>query len=73
MFNDSAGEASPYLDVFFRQPLPGNGFIPAHMEAILDMRNVLAQGYVPMLGQDGRTVYVVQSARSIRGGLAFTF
>jgi hypothetical protein len=73
MFNDSAGEASPYLDVFFRQPLPGNGFIPAHMEAILDMRNVLAQGYVPMLGQDGRTVYLVQSARSVRGGLAFTF
>ena len=73
MFNDSPGEASPYLDVFFRQPLPGNGFIPAHVEALLDMRNVLAQGYVPLLGQDGHTVYLVQSARSVRGGLAFTF
>ena len=73
MFNDSAGAASPFLDVFFRQPLPGNGFIPAHMEAILDMRNVLAQGYVPLIGQDGHTVYLVQSARSVRGGLAFTF
>jgi len=37
------------------------------------VRNLLAQGYVPVLGQDGRTVYLVQSARSIRGGVAFSF
>jgi hypothetical protein len=39
----------------------------------VDIRNLLAQGYVPVLGQDGHTVYLVQSARAIRGGLAFTF
>jgi hypothetical protein len=25
------------------------------------------------MGQDGQTVYLVQAARSIRGGLAFSF
>ena len=28
---------------------------------------------VPVLGQDGQTVYLVQAARSVRGGVAFTF
>ena len=73
MFNASAGQADPYLNIFFRQPIPGNGFLSAHMDAVIDLRNLLAQGYVPVLGQDGRTVYLVQSARAIRGGVAFTF
>jgi hypothetical protein len=73
MFNASAGQADPYLNLFFRQPIPGLGFRPVHMEAMVDLRNLLAQGYVPVVGQDGRTVYLVQSARSVRGGVAFTF
>jgi Carboxypeptidase regulatory-like domain len=73
MFNASAGQSEPYLNVVLRQPLPGFGFLPIHMEAMLDLRNLMAQGYVPVMGQDGRTVYLVQSARSVRGGLAFTF
>jgi hypothetical protein len=28
---------------------------------------------VPVLGQDGRTLYLVQSSRALRGGVAFTF
>jgi hypothetical protein len=43
------------------------------MEAVVDLRNLLAQGYIPMLGPDGKTVYLVQSARSVRGGVSFTF
>jgi hypothetical protein len=43
------------------------------MEALIEIRNLLAQGYVPVLGQDGRTLYLVQSARAVRGGVAFTF
>jgi len=73
MFNSSAGQSDPYLNVFLRQPLPGFSFLPVHMEAMLDLRNLMAQGYVPVMGQDGRTVYLVQSARSVRGGVAFTF
>ncbi len=70
MFNASPGQSDPYLNVFIRQPIP---ILQGHVEAILDLRNLLAQGYVPVLGQDGQTVYLVQSARSIRGGVAFTF
>jgi len=73
LFNASAGQADPYLNLFFRQPIPGTGFFPEHMEALIEVRNLLAQGYVPLLGQDGHTVYLVQSARAVRGGLAFTF
>jgi hypothetical protein len=73
MFNVSAGQADPYLSIIIRQPLPGMGFIPGHMEAVVDIRNLLAQGYVPVLGDGGRTLYLVQSARAVRGGVAFTF
>jgi len=73
MFNASAGQSDPYLNIYLRQPIPGTGFLPCHMDAVVDVRNLLAQGYVPLLGQDGHTVYLVQSARSIRGGVAFSF
>jgi hypothetical protein len=72
-FDASAGEAEPYLDIFIRQPIPQGHFIPAQMEALVDVRNLMAQGYVPVVGQDGQTIYLVQSARSIRGGVAFSF
>jgi hypothetical protein len=61
------------LNVFVRQPIPSVGFLTGHMEAIVDVRNLLAQGYIPVLGQDGQTVYLVQAARSVRAGVAFTF
>jgi hypothetical protein len=70
MFNSSPGQSDPFLNIFIRQPIPSLG---GHMEAIIDVRNLLAQGYVPVLGQDGQTVYLVQAARSVRGGVAFTF
>ncbi len=73
MFNASAGRADPFLNFFLRQPIPGTGFFPGHIEAIVDLRNLLAQGYVPVMGSDGHTVYLVQSARAVSGGVAFTF
>lgn len=71
-FNTSAGQSDPYLNVFVRQPIPAS-FLSGHMEVMVDLRNLLAQGYVPVMGRDGRTVYLVQSARSVRGGVAFNF
>ncbi|MBV9670780.1 MAG: hypothetical protein JOZ43_07475 [Acidobacteriales bacterium] len=62
---------APYWNIRIRQPLPS--FLPAHMDAVIDIRNLLAQGYRPVLGQDGRTLYLVQAPRALRGGLAFTF
>jgi len=73
MFNSSPGQSDPFVNLFIRQPIPSMGFLPGHMEAIIDVRNLLAQGYVPFIGQDGQTVYLVQAARSVRGGVAFTF
>jgi len=73
MFNASPGQSDPFLNVFMRQPIPTLGFLPAHMEALVDLRNLLAQGYVPVMGQDGQTVYLVQAARSVRGGVTITF
>jgi hypothetical protein len=43
------------------------------MEVLVEIRNLLAQGYVPVLGEDGRTLYLVQSPRTLRGGVAFNF
>ena len=73
MFNASAGQTDPFLNLFIRQPLPHFHGVPGQMEALIDVRNLLAQGYVPVIGPDGSTVYLVQSARTVRGGLAFTF
>jgi hypothetical protein len=73
MFNASPGQSDPYLNLFLRQPMPNLGFLTGHMEAIIDLRNLVAQGYVPVLGQDGQTVYLVQAARSVRAGVTFTF
>jgi Carboxypeptidase regulatory-like domain len=73
LFNSSPGQSDAFLNVVIRQPIPSMGFLPARMEALIDLRNLLAQGYVPVLGQDGHTVYLVQSARAVRGGLAFSF
>jgi hypothetical protein len=70
MFSASPGQSDPFCNIFIRQPIH---FLPGHVEAIIDLRNLLAQGYIPVLGQDGQTVYLVQAARSIRAGLSFTF
>lgn len=72
LFDSSPGRVDPYMNFFIRQPLPA-GFLPGKVEALIDLRNLLAQGYVPVMGRDGRTLYLVQSARSMRGGLAFVF
>jgi hypothetical protein len=72
LFDSSPGQAGPYLNLFIRQPMPAS-FLAGHMEVLMDLRNLLAQGYVPVMGRDGRTLYLVQSARSVRGGVAFSF
>jgi hypothetical protein len=70
LFNAGPGQSDPFLSFFLRQPIPS---MPGHMEALVDVRNLMAQGYVPVVGQDGHTLYLVQSARAVRGGVSFTF
>jgi hypothetical protein len=73
MFNSSPGESDPAFSLFVRQPLPKKLFIPAGVEALVDVRNLLAQGYRPVMSTDGQALYLVQVARSFRGGLSYTF
>jgi hypothetical protein len=64
--------AEPYLNLHLRQPIRlnrGSG----SFEAVLDVRNLLAQGYRPYLLSDGSLLIFAQDQRSIRAGFAFNF
>lgn len=74
LYDDGPAQSQAYANISVRQPLPsllgaGNGRIAA----LVEINNLLAQGYVPMVGSDGRTLFLVQSARSLRGGFTISF
>jgi hypothetical protein len=54
-----------------RQPLPPIGGM--RMELNVEMRNLLAQGYLPVSSPEGRTAVITNSPRAVRGGLSFIF
>lgn len=60
------------LNIHVRQPLPHLGGLPGHVEAMADLRNLLAEGYVP-LNSEGRQTYLMHTPRTVRGGLNFVF
>lgn len=61
------------LNIRLRQPLPSFGGLPGRLEASADLRNLLAQGYLPISRTDGRILVLAHSPRSVRGGLSFIF
>jgi hypothetical protein len=67
----SVGAAEPFLNLHLRQPIAtrhdGMG-----IEAMLDVNNLLAEGYRPYLLNGGVVVFA-QDQRSIGAGVAFTF
>lgn len=63
----------PYLGFSVRQPLHLQRAGSGRVEAILDVHNLLAQGYRPFVSQDGTMVYFAQAQRCIAGGLSFSF
>jgi hypothetical protein len=63
----------PYLTIHIRQPIRIRRDGASGIEALLDVRNLLAEGYTPYLLSDGSLLLFAQQQRSIRGGLAFTF
>jgi hypothetical protein len=56
-----------------RQPMPAIPRMPWRMEASAELRNLLAQGYLPMTTSGGNQFLLINMPRSIRGGLAFVF
>ena len=65
--------AGPYLNVHLRQPIHVRRDGTGGFEALLDVRNLLAQGYRPYLLSDGSLLVFAQDQRGIGGGLAFSF
>jgi hypothetical protein len=63
----------PYFNLRLRQPICQHREGSGGIEALLDVRNMLAEGYRPYLLNDGSLLVFAQEQRSIRGGLAFTF
>jgi hypothetical protein len=72
----SQDAAGPYMNIQLRQPIGfrrnneggGNGF-----EAMVNVHNLLTQGYRPYVLSDGSVLIFAQGQRSVSGGLAFNF
>ena len=73
IYDESLAQAEPNLNLMVRQPLPSFIVLPGRVEAMADFRNLLAQGYVPIITADGRRLTLVQNVRSFRGGFTFNF
>jgi hypothetical protein len=64
---------APYLNLRIRQPIHLRLNGASRFEALLDMRNLLAQGYRPYLMSDGSVVVFAEEQRGVSGGVAFSF
>jgi hypothetical protein len=72
LYSTQPGRQLPGLNLYIRQPLPRVALLPWRMEATADLRNMLAQGYLPLTA-GGQRVVLVETPRSFRGGLRFIF
>jgi len=69
----AADAASPYMCVGLHQTLRSSRPGSLGIEALLDVNNLLAQGYRPWIAPDGSLLVFAENERSVRAGLAFTF
>jgi hypothetical protein len=72
-FSTQPDRSEPGLNLAFRQPIPFIPFAAGHIEATAEIRNLLAQGYLPLSLTNGQQILVVNTPRVFRGGLAFVF
>jgi hypothetical protein len=68
-----ANSNQSYLSFYVGQELRWGDRLPPGLEATIDVTNLLAEGYLPFLSADGRTLFLAQSPRTIQGGLSFRF
>ncbi|MBV8847280.1 MAG: TonB-dependent receptor [Bryobacterales bacterium] len=61
------------LNVMVRQPLPRLNCLRGRIEATVEVRNALGQGYLPIAGGPGGRTMLTNSPRTLRGGLNFLF
>lgn len=62
-----------YLSLLIRQPIHCGRILPNGAEALIAVRNLLAEGYRPFLTPDGSRLYFAREDRSFMGGLSFNF
>ncbi len=72
-YGQAALQVQPFLGIQIRQPLPTLAFLPAHIEALADFRNLLAQGYMPMTRSGEKPLLLTSAYRSFRGGFSVQF
>jgi hypothetical protein len=60
------------LNLAVHQPLPHFIGIRGRMEAIAELRNALAEGYLPV-NAGGSCTVLTDAPRALRGGLSFLF
>jgi hypothetical protein len=63
----------PYLAIRLRQPICERAEGAGGIDAVLDVSNLLAEGYRPYVMPDGSTLIFAQGQRAIGAGIAFTF
>ena len=65
--------AEPFFNLHLRQPVGVHREGLRGMDAVVDMHNLLAQGFRPYVLSDGSVLMFAQDQRGVSGGLAFTF
>ncbi len=72
MFSTQSARPEPGLNIMVHQPIPMFSGLPGKLEASAELRNLLAQGYMP-ISVGSQSILLVNTPRSFRGGLAFVF
>jgi Carboxypeptidase regulatory-like domain len=70
LYSMQSAREVPGLNLYIRQPIPR--LLPWRIEFTADLRNLLAEGYLPV-ESGGQQLLLVQTPRSFRGGLSFIF
>jgi len=65
--------AEPFFNLHLRQPVSSRRDGARGLDVMLNMNNLLAQGFRPYVLSDGSVLMFAQDQRSFSGGLAFTF
>ncbi len=69
-----AGDAAePFFNLHLRQPVNSRHEGQKSLDVLVDVHNLLAQGFRPFVLSDGSVLMFAQDQRSFSGGFAFTF
>ena len=69
-----AGDAAePFFNLHLRQPVTCRREGGRSVDVMVDVHNLLAQGFRPFVLSDGSVLMFAQDQRSVSGGFAFTF